>query len=87
MDPNNHILISDKSEAYANRMCDGDASQTFNRGDIAAAYIIGAETTLHRICNAIQASVFVGGLSKQQSQTLLRIIEKIENTPDATYAE
>lgn len=78
METDNHKLISDLSEEYADRMSDGDFNKTFDRGDIAAAYIIGAEETLNRVCNVIRESAVVGGISLQQSQTIIRIIQAIE---------
>lgn len=78
METDNHRLISDKSEEYAERMCEGNNDKMFGRGSIAAAYIIGAEETLHRICNVIRESAIIGGISRQQSQTLIRIIQSIE---------
>lgn len=78
METDNHKLISDLSEKYADRMCDGDNSKVFSRGSIAAAYIIGAEETLHRVCNAIRESATIGGISPRQSQILLMIIQSIE---------
>lgn len=78
METDKHKLISDLSEKYSERMCGGDNDKAFSRGSIAAAYIIGAEETLHRVCNVISESAVVGGISRQQSQTLIRIIQAIE---------
>lgn len=78
---NKHILISDLSEEYADRMCEGDNDRRFCRGSIAAAYVIGAKTTLRRVCGVIMESAVIGGVTAEQSQTLLRIIEHIESTP------
>lgn len=82
MERNNHKLISDLSVKYADRMCGGDNDRKFGRGSIAAAYIIGAEDTLHRVHDAIGYSVTVGGLTPTQAGTLLRIIDDIEATSD-----
>lgn len=81
MDIDRHILISELSEKYADHMCDGDCNRQFCRGSIAAAYIVGANETLRRLCNIIKASAQVkNGLTPQQSRTLLDLIEDIENT-------
>lgn len=82
METGNHKLISDLSEKYADKMCGDDNNKLFSRGSIAAAYIIGAEETLHRVCNVISESAVVGGISRQQSQTLIRIIQAIEQHGD-----
>lgn len=82
MNTDNHKLITDLSIEYANQMCAGDNERKFCRGSIAAAYVIGAEETLRRVCNVIRESANVGGLSTRQSQTLLRIIDDIEMHPD-----
>lgn len=78
-----HSLISGLSQRYADRMAAGDETRTFGRSSIAAAYIIGAEETLHRICNIIRESSVCGGLQPRQAQVLLNIINEIENTPPA----
>lgn len=79
MEVDKHLLISDLSEKYADKMC--QCSTSFSRGSIAAAYIIGAEETLHRVCNVIRESSLIGGISPQQSSILLNIIQEIESTP------
>ena len=79
MNKDNHKLISGLSEGYADQMCSGDNERKFCRGRIAAAYIIGAEETLHRVCNVIRESAAVGGITPHQSYTLIKIIEAIES--------
>lgn len=76
-----HRLISDLSEEYADRMTKSDTERTFSRGCIAAAYIIGAEETLRRVCNVIRQVAIIGGIPVGQSEKLLRAIEKIESMP------
>lgn len=78
----NHKLISDLSEEYADSMSAAKPADTsFSRGDIAAAYIIGAEKTLRRVCNVIRESGAVGGLTGSQTERLLGVIELIESAP------
>lgn len=80
MNTDNHHLISSLSEKYADRMCEG-GKDTFSRGSITAAYIIGAEATLHRVCNVILESGRCGGISPRQSGALINLIQQIEATP------
>lgn len=75
----NHQLISDLSEEYAKNMLKHKNGNPFLKADIAAAYIIGAEETLQRACNAIRHSVKAGGITQRQGSTLLRAIERIES--------
>lgn len=75
----NHRLISDLSEKYASEILRIKDGKPFGKGDIAAAYIIGAEETLQRACNAIRHSVKAGGITQRQGSTLLRAIERIES--------
>lgn len=81
MEIDNHHCISDLSEIYADEMCDGDPGHTFSRASIAAAYIIGAEKTLKRVCNVIRESARVGGISLWQCERLLLSIESVERMP------
>lgn len=61
MEVDNHLLIESLSGKYADRMCDGDPERRFSRAAVAMAYIVGAEETLHRICNVIVESSRQGG--------------------------
>lgn len=78
MQTDRHKLIAMRSVEYADAMCDGDDERKFCRGSIAAAYIIGAEETLHRICEIIKFSAQIGGITDRQYQSLLHAIEDIE---------
>lgn len=75
----NHRLISDLSGKYASEILRIKDGKPFGKGDIAAAYIIGAEETLQRACNAIRHSVKAGGITQRQGSTLLRAIERMES--------
>lgn len=75
----NHRLISDLSEKYASEILRIKSGKPFVKGDIAAAYIIGAEETLRRVSNIIRHSAKVGGISPWKAATLLRAIEQIES--------
>lgn len=82
MQTDSHKLIAMRSVEYADTMCDGDDERKFCRGSIAAAYIIGAEETLHRICEIIKFSAQIGGITDRQSLSLLFAIEEIESMAD-----
>ena len=75
----NHRLISDLSEKYASEILRIKDGKPFGKGDIAAAYIIGAEETLRRVCNIISHSAKIRGITHPQAVTLLRAIEQIES--------
>ena len=81
MENDNHKLIGQLALEYTEYMSGSDDNAEFTGGDIAAAYIIGAEKTLRRVCNVIRYSAEISGLSKEQADTLLRAIEAVESTP------
>lgn len=81
MEINKHRLIAGLSRNYADKMCDGNDAATFDRCSIAAAYIIGAEETLHRVCNIILESARIGGIDRANAAILLETIEAIESMP------
>lgn len=80
MQKNKHILITRLAVKYADSMASGENPALFSREALAAAYIIGAVETLHRLCNIIRESAVVGGISHTQESKLLEIIDTIENT-------
>lgn len=84
MNKDNHRLISDLSKEYTESLSKGNSEATFTCGDIAAAYIIGAEEALQRVCNVIRESVLAGGLTSYQSQRLIGVVELIESNPKAS---
>lgn len=75
---NAHNLISDLSEQYAAKMLEV-SGDSFTKANIAAAYIIGAEETLQRVCNVIRHSAKCNGLTQTQCATLLSAIQLIES--------
>lgn len=83
MNPIRHRLISDLSEEYADSLAGGIPDTVFTRGDIAVAYIIGAEETLQRVCNVVRESAASGGVTPLQSQRIIGVIEMTENNPAA----
>lgn len=74
-------LISDLAVEYADEMAGGNPDKAFARGDIAAAYIIGAKETLTRVTNVIRESADIGGLPFHKAKTLLDLISHIERQP------
>lgn len=84
MNTDNHRLISDLSKEYVESLSQGDHEATFTCGDITAAYIIGAEEALRRVCNVIRESAVAGGLTSYQSQRLIGVVELIESNPKAS---
>ena len=83
MNPIRHRLISDLSAEYADSLASDGPDTAFTRGDIAVAYIIGAEETLQRVCNIVRESAASGGITPLQSQRIIGVIELIENNPAA----
>lgn len=80
METDNHRLIAALSAKYTDGICEAKADNTtFTRESIAAAYIVGAEETLQRICNVIRESAKCGGLTQVQSKALIGLIEHIES--------
>lgn len=75
-----HRLITDLAIRYADDMTQGDNFKTFNRGSLAAAYMIGGEKVLRLICNIIKESAHYG-LTVQQANKLLQSIEVITQMP------
>lgn len=79
MNPIRHRLISDLSAEYADSLSKNNPDATFTRGDIAVAYIIGAEEVMSRILRLIKASTNIeNGLSEIQSKKLLGLIRTTE---------
>lgn len=74
-----HQLIIERSDRYVEALTQGYPSKTFDRGSVAAAYILGAEEALGRICSVIRYSADIGGISPTQSRILLRIVDAIES--------
>ena len=84
MNKDNHRLISDLSKEYTESLSQSNPEATFTCGDIAVAYIIGAEEALQRVCNVIRESVLAGGLTSYQSQRLIGVVELIESNPKSS---
>lgn len=80
MENDNHKLIGQLALEYTEYMSGSDDNAEFSGGDIAAAYIIGAEKTLRRVCNVIRYSAEICGLTADQADKLLSAIEAIENS-------
>lgn len=78
INPMNHNCIADHAVAYVNEVFGKEEHIEICKGEMVAAYIIGAEKTLKRVCNVIQESANVGGLTQEQLNKLLLAIEVIE---------
>lgn len=85
MEEDKHKLIAGLSIEYTERMCDSDDNAEFSPGDIAAAYTIGSEKTLRRVCNVIRESCIVGGITDDQTAKLLSAIESVECRQTTEY--
>lgn len=79
METDNHRLIAALSAKYTDRICEAREDTIFTRESIAAAYIVGAEETLRRVCNIIRESAKCGGLTQEQAKALIGLIEHIES--------
>lgn len=73
-----HNYITDLALEYANDVFGNDECIEIGKGELVAAYMIGAVKTLKRVCNVIQESANVGGLTQDQQNKLLLAIEVIE---------
>lgn len=73
-------LIAGLSAKYADGLCEHKDNETFDRGSIIAAYIIGAYETLHRVMNVIRESVQPHGLTDVQARRIIEIITIIEKS-------
>jgi|GEM_PF-3690358 hypothetical protein len=83
MEINKQGFISRQSEIYADGMSNGDTSRQFCRGDIAAAYIVGASEVLQHVFLIINASAKAdNGLSAEQAQKLVGLIRCTEGIKD-----
>lgn len=75
MEISTNSLLAKLASEYSDRMCDGVENKTFSRGCIESAYIIGAASTLRRICLLVEgASGVKNGLTKAQCERLLTLI-------------
>ena len=80
METDKHRLIAALSAKYTDGICEAKADNAaFTRESIAAAYIVGAEETLRRVCNVIRQSAVCGGITHTQSDMLIGLINHIES--------
>lgn len=74
---NGHILISELARKYTSEVTtDNDDPQATS--SVMLAYIVGAEETLRRVLNSIDAASHFGAISPQQAQKLKGAIQAIE---------
>lgn len=73
-----HNYIADLAQSYTDDVFGNNECIEICKGEMVAAYMIGAEKTLKRVCNVIQESANVGGLTQDQLNKLLLAIEVIE---------
>lgn len=73
-----HNYIADLAIAYTDDVFGNCDCIEIGKGEMVAAYMIGAEKTLKRVCDVIQESANVGGLTQDQLNKLLLAIEVIE---------
>ena len=79
MELNNNSLISRLSDRYSDMMTANGGNLKSCKPAIAAAYIIGATATLHRICLLIDGSSKVeNGLPPEKARKLLELIKLTE---------
>lgn len=71
--------IADLALNYAEDVFGNNECIEICKGELVAAYMIGAVKTLKRVCNVIQESTNVGGLTKGQLNKLLLVIEAVES--------
>lgn len=74
-----HNYIADLALNYAEDVFGNNECIEICKGELVAAYMIGAVKTLKRVCNVIQESTNVGGLTKGQLNKLLLVIEAVES--------
>lgn len=74
-----HNYITELALSYADDVFGKEEHIEICKGEMVAAYMVGAVKTLKRVCNVIKESANVGGLTQDQLNKLLLAIEVVES--------